>query len=415
MMKTKSKLLMGLIGASCLFSCTSVNKNSSLNENFPAKHKVTVTTTADLIKADRPDQYYEMGRQYQKNGNYNYAAIAYQKSLQLDPSYTKSITGLATIYADQKLYVISIPLFEQVVKLEPNAINYNNLGYAYYLNNQHVEANRVLTQAIMLEPNYLQAQRNLALIAGNQSAIVNNDLPQPKDGLLTDNHKDSESTQTVVNGDTEASNLQIATTSSQPIKQDVIVNVVETNSELKIVQSQSGIYELNAKPVASNDINIKSTSTTGAHDQSNNILVALSGGITFQHIPVISKLFDLASNQMASFNISDTNQFVEIVNGNGMKGMARAVASKFKESSALQTKVADAKRFNQMKTHIQYKTGYRDDAVSLNHQLLNKPYLVRNDNLPSDVALRLVLGRDLLQGLDNSAMAVEYPNFASAS
>lgn len=402
MMKAKSKLLMGLLSASCLFSCTSVNKNSSLNENFLGKQKITLTTTADLIKADRPDQYYEIGRHYQKNGNYGHAAIAYQKSLQLDSSYTKSIIGLATVYADQKLYVISIPLFEQVVKVEPHAINYNNLGYVYYLNNQHAEANRVLTQAIMLEPEYVQAQRNLALVASNQSAVVNSDLTQPNDS----SNKDAESGQGFVNGGTEVSDLQIPTSSSQPIKQDVIDNARETNSETKIVQNESGIYELNTKSEASSAANIKSASTTDVPDKSNTILATISGGITFKHLPVIKKLFDLASNQMASFNMSDTNQFVEIVNGNGMKGMARAVASKFQESSALQTKVADAKRFNQMKTHIQYKTGYRNDAVSLNHHLLNKPYLVKNDNLPSDVALCLVLGRDLLLGLDSSAMSV---------
>ncbi len=414
-MKNKSELLMSLLAAGCLIGCTSVNKNASLNENFLAKQKVTATTEADLIKADRPDQYYEIGRHYQKSGNYGYAAIAYQKSLQLDPSYTKSITGLATVYSDQKLYIIAIPLFEQVVKLEPNAINYNNLGYVYYLNNQHVEANRVLTQAIMLEPDYLQAQRNLALVASNQPVTANNDLTQQKSVSLTDNLKDSESGQAVVNSETEASSLPSPTTSSQPIKQDVIGDGLETNGGLKIVQSENGIYELKANPVAVSTANVTSTHTTETQVKPNNILVAISGGITFQHIPVISKLFDLASNQIASFNISDNSQFVEIVNGNGIKGMARAVASKFQESSTLQTKVADAKRFNQMKTHIQYKTGYRDDAVSLNHQLLNKPYLVRNDSLPSDVALRLVLGRDLMQEVNSPAITVEYPSFASAT
>ena len=101
------------------------------------------------------------------------------------------------------------------------------------------------------------------------------------------------------------------------------------------------------------------------------------------------------------------NKFVEIINGNGIKGIAKAVASKFKESGNMQLKVADAKRFNQMKTHIQYKTGYRDDAMNLNRNLLNKPYLIRNDNLPNNVALRLVLGRDLIQAVSVSAMIEE--------
>jgi hypothetical protein len=131
------------------------------------------------------------------------------------------------------------------------------------------------------------------------------------------------------------------------------------------------------------------------------MFVAISGGISFKHAPIINKLFDLASNSLVTFNVSGDNKFVEIINGNGVKGIAKAVASKFKESGNVELKVADAKRFNQMKTHIQYKSGYRDDAVRLNHYLLNKPYLVRNDNLPNDISLRLVLGRDLIPSLNS--------------
>ena len=60
MMKTKSKLLMCLMSFGCLVSCTSLSKNTALNENFRAKQKIIATTPADLIKANRPDQYYEI-------------------------------------------------------------------------------------------------------------------------------------------------------------------------------------------------------------------------------------------------------------------------------------------------------------------------------------------------------------------
>ena len=45
--------------------------------------------------------------------------------------------------------------------------------------------------------------------------------------------------------------------------------------------------------------------------------------------------------------------------------------------------------------------------MNLNRNLLNKPYLIRNDNLPNNVALRLVLGRDLIQAVSVSAMIEE--------
>ena len=136
---------------------------------------------------------------------------------------------------------------------------------------------------------------------------------------------------------------------------------------------------------------------------------SISGGITFKYTPALNKLFDLASSGISKLVASDNTKFVEIINGNGIKGFARAVANKMQVNGNAQLKISDAKRFNQMTTHIQYRSGYRDDAVKLNQSLLNKPYLVRNDNLPSDVAIRLVLGRDLLQQSNKSAMTNLHP------
>ena len=409
-MKTNSKLLMCLLTSSCLVSCTSLNKSTALNNNFQAKQNIIVSTGADLIKAQRPDQYYEIGRQYQKNGNYSNAVIAYQKSLQLDPSYTKSIAGLATVFADQKLYNISIPLFEQVTKLVPNAVNYNNLGYAYFLSNQYAEASRVLAKAIMLEPNYLQAQKNLQLVAKNQQT-VNSELTQQENNTVTNINQavslEDVNTDKVV----ETSKLNYPASEPQLVRQDLKINVVETQAEFKLIQTASGIYELGIQRPTVKTAAIENINEVQAHNLANNSLnifkdlsVSISGGITFKYTPALNKLFDLASSGISKLVASDNTKFIEIINGNGIKGLARAVANKMQVNGNPQLKVSDAKRFNKMRTHIQYRSGYRDDAVNLNQNLLNKPYLVRNDNLPSNVAIRLILGRDLLQQSSKSAM-----------
>ena len=413
-MKTTSKLLGYLLATSCLISCSSMNKNVTENtQSAPNNATIVAGSEADLIQAQSPEQYYEIGRAYQKKAKYYQAVIAYQKSLRLDPAYTKSITGLATVFADQKLYIVSIPLFEQVTKLEPNAINFNNLGYAYYLNQQYVEANRVLTQAITLDPGYVQAQKNLALVANNQPTA---ELAQDK--VETSNQPKAEASAAVANNVVDSSKADIPNVVTQNVDKQITASdsiVVETKPQAKMVQTASSVYELSLDPqlnsVAKAELvisaNVKTSQTSASVEKPNNLLAAISGGISFKHAPAINKLFDLASNSIANFNVSDSNKFVEIINGNGIKGIAKAVAGKFKESGNMQLKVADAKRFNQMKTHIQYKSGHRDDAMNLNRNLLNKPYLIRNDNLPNNVALRLVLGRDLIPAANLSAMIEE--------
>ncbi|MES2636546.1 MAG: LytR C-terminal domain-containing protein, partial [Pseudomonadota bacterium] len=249
-----------------------------------------------------------------------------------------------------------------------------------------------------------QAQKNLALVAKNLPA---EDLTQSN--VSTISQPSVESDGFVINNDAEPSKTSSPSIESKVVNDNIIVP--ETKSETKMIQTASSVYELSTEPqttvvakTEATDIASHSSKANLAADKPKNILAVISGGISFKHAPVISKLFDLANNSVANFNISDNSKFVEIINGNGIKGIAKAVASKFESSGNVQLKVADAKRFNQMKTHIQYKSGHRDDAVNLNHNLLNKPYLVRNDNLPNDVALRLVLGRDLIQGASLSVM-----------
>ena len=414
-MKKKSSLLMWLPISVCLMSCTSLNKNTAFNNSFQAKHEIKLSTNADLIKADRPDQYYEIGRAYQKNGNFSQAAIAYQKSLQLDPNFTKSITGLATLYADQKIYIISIPLFEQATKLMPDAVNYNNLGYAYFLNKEYTKASSALKQAIELKPDYLQAKKNLELVNINQLTAAYKDTSEQLIVFDPSKTVDIHSKKLTLNMQIESDKLTTPVDKSQVFNQDSMNEVIKADSEATMIQTANGLYELNAKnPVVISE-NINNTSKTVAPNISKNLLVAKSGGITFKHMPAISKLFGSSETALATFSLSDNNKLVEIINGNGIKGMARSVASKFEVSNNVQTKVADAKRFNQMKTHIQYKSGYRDDAVNLNHHLLNRPYLIRNDKLPSNVSLRLVLGKDLLPRFNSAAMANNYLSWILAS
>ena len=395
----------------------------AFNNSFQAKPTIKSTTNSDLIKAVRSDQYYEIGRAYQKNSHFNQAAIAYQKSLQLDPAFTKSVTGLATLYADQQLYVVSIPLFEQAVKLMPDAINYNNLGYAYYLNKEYAKASSALTQSVKLKPDYLQAKKNLELVSNHQSNIANNDgKDQPNTPL----------TLKPVNNESKPDKLMTAIHESPVHKQDsmnkvVVTNkigtinkAVTTNAEATMIQTANGLYELSVKnpvvriPVINIASNISLTKTVESN-KPKEVLVAISGGITFNHMPALNKLISVTETALATFSVSDNNKIIEIVNGNGIKGMARSVASKFEVSNNVKTKVADAKRFNQMKTHIQYKSGYRNDAVKLNQHLLNSPYLIRNDNLPSNISLRLVLGKDLLPGFTHATTDGNYQSRSIAS
>ena len=383
-MKTNLTLLTYMIAATALAGCAS-NKNIALDLS-KKKHQTTqivATKVSDLVKADSAEGYHQIANRYNQHGNADMAIIAYQKSLILDQNYIKSLAGLGAIYANKGLNFLAIPLLEKAVAIEPNAVNYNNLGYAYYLVKQYQESSRVLNQAITLDSSYAQAKNNLALVTVKltdsnsvfpieQSKEVANAyvaFEQPID-------KVSQNKIRVVEGQNEA---------TQPI-----------NKQTQLIQTAGGIYQLIVQ--TNSEALVQPVNNANQNSSANNtqLQVTMSGGIIFKHKTVISKLFDIASTTPTEFKLSDSGKYLEVINGNGTKGIAGAVASKLKENGIENTKIADARKFNYFKTYIEYRTGYRNDAVNLNRTLLNKPYLIRNDRLSADTAIRLVLGKDLL-------------------
>ncbi|MGQ0443113.1 MAG: hypothetical protein ACT4OH_06650, partial [Methylophilaceae bacterium] len=65
--------------------------------------------------------------------------------------------------------------------------------------------------------------------------------------------------------------------------------------------------------------------------------------------------------------------------------------------------LANLKRYNRYRTALQYRTGFREEAVLLGKTLINMPVLMKYDSMPSNADLRLVLGRDII----NTGLAKE--------
>jgi len=390
-----------LVSSSVLFGCSSMNKSASLDAQ--TKLNIEASTKSQLISANSAEQYNELGRRYQQAGNHTMATVAYQKALQLSPNNSSSISGLASSYAQQNMLSVAIPLFEKAVSLSPTANAYNNLGYAYYLNQQYETANRVLKQALILEPDYAQAKNNLALVELN--------LHADKEVKQLANKQDNVD-YVVVNSNTAlVQEIQPAMVAENLQAQPEAISIASADlPAASLQQSSKNIYELNFDTkLNSAAVTAETTQTISEKpvdiNQQKQLFAAVSGGITFKHVPVVSKLFDLATTGIVAMQLSDQHPYMEVINGNGLKGIARAVAGQLKDRGVEHIKVADAKRFNLTKTHIQYRTGYRNDAMTLNEHLINRPYLVRNDQMPRNVSVRLVLGRDLMKNMSKAEIA----------
>ena len=91
----------------------------------------------------------------------------------------------------------------------------------------------------------------------------------------------------------------------------------------------------------------------------------------------------------------------EVANGNGATGLAHRVASLLRAHGLDVRRLSNTPKFDQNRTHVQYRPGYEAAASRLQATLTTEPLAIESDKLRKDVNVRLVLGRDV--GRDSDA------------
>jgi tetratricopeptide (TPR) repeat protein len=96
---------------------------------------------------------------YEMLGLYDLAQPAYQRSLQLDPTYLAACMGLGNVFLKTNKLEQAIGEWQKALKINPqNAEAHFDLGCTFLKLNHLDEAIEHLQEAIQLEPNLWQAR-----------------------------------------------------------------------------------------------------------------------------------------------------------------------------------------------------------------------------------------------------------------
>ena len=288
---------------------------------------------------------YQLGRYYQGQSRYEQAVNAYQKSLAADNTTAEAHNGLGVVYSKLGQFDAAIEAFNAALKLSPQSAHiYNNLGYAYYLQGQYDQALAILKQASMLEPDNKRVQTNLELVyqkTGNPVQL----------GHIADANALTLAEKTAA--------VPIETASTQHAispRQDSGSIIRASDSSVRIVQVAPAVYRLERQQVA---------------------LTEQAKKPEFEKIRL------------------------EISNGNGIVGMAKKVGLFLRSKGYKAPRLTNQKPFKVMHSELQYRSGYLQDAETLQSSIHGQPKLVQRDDLRSGINLRLVIGKDLIDHLDD--------------
>lgn len=351
-MKTKKMILPMVCCIPFLGSCTSPQTTSSQTWGVNPVYSINQTS-------DSPDALYQLGRYYQGQQRYEQAAAAYHRALAANPDFVEARNGLGVIYAMQGRHEDAIAAFRIAISKAPDAAHlHNNLGHALYLQGSYNEAVSALEQATKLDPGNQRALSNLGLA----SAKANESGSVPSVTVAATTAQDN-TTQAVATLPIEPAAL--AQDARQPDSSTKLAAIppAQAKNRLETIQVAENVYELR------------------------------------EQIKPVQMATAMANAQPTDTPVKPAKLRLEVSNGNGMTGFARKVSGYLGQQGYPASRLTNQKPFQVAVSQIQYRPGYRDQALSLKSSLPDKPdlELVQSSKLRADIQARLLLGKDLSQ------------------
>lgn len=350
----------------------------------------------------------------QKTTKLEIAPIPYQlkacyNKQALTPECIKTTVATAALDAERGDFEVSIAQLNGLIaKMPDDAYLYNNLGYVYYLSGNYNEAASTLGKAIVIDPSNVRALNNMGAalnklgktenakkyIALAKAIKIGKIRPVDEQSMPAEDIKPvSEQSALVETSQSAQPTLTLEPMVTQnPASSEM---VIEKNSPTGIKQVNSGIYE-----VVKTEAQIEAVVVNAPVSQpvTEVKILAQSGGVSFKVHPLVNNLFNEDALAMAIHSELNNKLFtLEIVNGNGVKGFAGKTGETLAAIGLNQPyQVSNKKRYNQYVTVLQYKVGYREEAIQLAKTLSRMPVLIKFNAMPNNSDMRLVLGRDVI-------------------
>jgi type IV pilus biogenesis/stability protein PilW len=137
---------------------------------LPSDSQKEVTLPA---KANELEQnlltYFNMGVDLYRQKEIPKAIQAYQRVIELDPTYVEAYNNLGIIYQDIGDFDKALEAYQNAIKVNPKYEKaYNNLGILLFLNNRNEESIQAFQKAIEINPGNIESYINLGILLKKQ-------------------------------------------------------------------------------------------------------------------------------------------------------------------------------------------------------------------------------------------------------
>lgn len=335
-----------------------------------------------------PQAFYQLGRYYHGQTRYELALEAYRQAVSLQPQYVEALTGMGVVHAMLGQYDDALRVLKAAASIDPASVTaHNNLGYIYWLLNEREEALAAYRQALKLDPLNARARDNLRLamkdavkapaVASTQPETAPNVAAAvPLAPALQHVAPQVYELHAPVPAAIEPGGEQSVAVRSSPAPVVVASEQVGLDSRLALNEVAPQVYELRMSAQKANSVaELPERASAAATDRLVEVKVAGAA------LPAAS----------------DSDAYLKVMNGNGVRGLANSVTRYLAAKGYSTLGAGNQPQFNEARTRIEYQPGHAGQARRLGTLLPGQAVLSEVASLGGEVKvkMRLVLGNDI--------------------
>lgn len=353
--------------------------------------------------AQSPEAHYALGKYYFYQGRFEQAREAFADAVRLEPGHVDALNGLGVVHDRLGQYDEARKAYDAALHKDPAAAHvWANLGYSLILAGKSSEAAAPLQRAVSLDPANALAQQHLAsvqMLAGSVAAAAQAETSKtpagPVASVVTAKGIDAAAAAMPAGNPARAEPQRQAQTPVPPANtqarpesspaQSVIASVVNQSSHKGATVVQK-VVSMPALPSVRVEQKLSSAP-----------LVAEVKAPAAKAAP--------AARTAAGGNPESLRGLrIEVSNGNGVTGMARAVGTEMRQAGGLNiARITNARPFNKPQTLILCSPEMKAAAMELAQSMPVRPRIVLRDVAHRQVDVRVVLGADTALALKEGA------------
>jgi len=349
---------------------------------------------------NNPQAFYQLGRYYHGQTRYELALEAYRQALALQPQYVDALTGMGVVHAMLGQYDDALRVLRAAASLDPGSVTaQNNLGYIYWLLNEREDALQAYRAALKMDPTNARARDNLRLAMKDAANAPVEVATSRQPASIPEVSGAGGSTVVMQEVQPQVYELHAPALKTEALAQPAVGARLFRSGKPSVATriNPALVAAAPGKPGALSGLALNEIAP-GVHElrvpvQKAKVVAPLPERST--PAAAVRMPVQAASARLASPAAADSAAYLEVMNGNGVKGLANRVTRYLSAKGYPTLGAGNQPQFNEVRTRIEYRPGHAEEARRLGGMLPGRVALSEVATMDGRASIRLVLGKDL--------------------